>query len=351
MNFFKQVYFNNTVLAYLIATGLFILLFALLKVFRRIVLIRLKKWSEKTKTTLDDFIVSAIERSVLPLLNFTAFYISLNTLSLGEKIQKLLHAASVVVITFFALRLVIAAIRHGIENKIKRQENSETKLKQVKGIMVIISVLIWVLGIIFLLDNFGYNVTAFITGLGIGGIAVALAAQNILGDLFNYFVIFFDRPFEVGDFIIVDTKMGTVEAIGIKTSRIRSLTGEELVFANSDLTNSRIHNFKRMEKRRIVFTIGVTYQTSLENLKAIPEIIKDIITRQQLVTFDRAHFKAYGDFSLIFEIVYFVMDPDYIKYMDIQQTINLQIYEEFSRRGIQFAYPTQTLYVEGIKNR
>ncbi len=351
MNFFKQVYFNNTVLSYLIAAGLFILLFILLRVFRKIVLFRLKKWSEKTETTLDDFIVSAIERSVLPLLNFASFYVSLNTLSLDEKIQKLLHAASVVVITFFALRLVIASIRHAIENKIKKQENSESKLRQVKGIMVIISVVIWVLGIIFLLDNFGYNVTAFITGLGIGGIAVALAAQNILGDLFNYFVIFFDRPFEVGDFIIVDTKMGTVEAIGIKTSRIRSLTGEELVFANSDLTNSRIHNFKRMEKRRIVFTIGVTYQTSLENLRAIPEIIKEIITAQELVTFDRAHFKAYGDFSLIFEIVYFVMNPDYIKYMDIQQTINLQIYEEFTRRGIQFAYPTQTLYVEKINSR
>jgi small-conductance mechanosensitive channel len=351
MNFFKQVYFNNTILSYFIAVGLFILLYTLLKIFRKIGLYRLKKWSETTKTTIDDFIVSAIERSVLPLLNFTAFYISLNTLTLSDKVQKLLHAASVVVITFFALRLLIAAIKHAIENKIKKQENSETKLKQVKGIMIIISVLIWILGIVFLLDNFGYNVTAFITGLGIGGIAVALAAQNILGDLFNYFVIFFDRPFEVGDFIIVDNKMGAVEAIGIKTSRIRSLTGEELIFANSDLTNSRIHNFKRMEKRRIVFTIGVTYQTSLENLQAIPEIIKNIITRQQLVTFDRAHFKAYGDFSLIFEAVYYVMDPDYIKYMDIQQSINYELYDEFSKRGIEFAYPTQTLYIEKADSR
>jgi len=351
MSFFKQVFFNNTVLSYIIAFGLFIALYVLLKIFRKIGLQRLKKWSETTKTTIDDFIVSAIERSVLPLLNFTALYISLNTLTLSEKIEKLLHAASVVVITFFALRLLIAAIRHAIESKIKKQENSEIKLKQVKGIMVIISILIWILGIIFLLDNFGYNVTAFITGLGIGGIAIALAAQNILGDLFNYFVIFFDRPFEVGDFIIVDNKMGTVEAIGIKTSRIRSLTGEELVFANSDLTNSRIHNFKRMEKRRIVFTFGVTYQTSIENLQAIPGIIRDIITSQQLVTFDRAHFKAYGDFSLIFEVVYFVMDPDYIKYMDIQQSINLEIYKEFSKRGIEFAYPTQTLYIEKADSR
>jgi small-conductance mechanosensitive channel len=343
MKALEQVYYDNTVLAYLVAAGLFLFLIALLKVFRVLVLRYLKKWSEKTKTRLDDFLIQAVEKAVLPLLYFAVFYLSVSTLNLPVKIQKLLHAASVVVITFFVLRLATHAIRHFIETRIGNQENSEAKLKQVTGIMFIINAVIWILGIIFLLDNFGYDVTAFITGIGIGGIAIALAAQNILGDLFNYFVIFFDRPFEVGDFIIVDNKMGTVEAIGIKTSRIRSLTGEQLVFANSDLTNSRIHNYKRMEKRRIVFSIGVTYQTSPENLRMIPDIIKNIITAREDVEFDRAHFNKYGDYSLNIEVVYYVLSADYGKYLDIQQAINLQIFDEFQQRAIDFAYPTQTL--------
>jgi small-conductance mechanosensitive channel len=140
--------------------------------------------------------------------------------------------------------------------------------------------------------------------------------------------------------------MGTVEAIGIKTSRIRSLTGEQMVFANSDLTNSRIHNHKRMQRRRILFSIGVTYQTSPENLHIIPDIIKNIISAQDEVEFDRAHFNKYGDFSLNIEVVYYVLDADYNKYLDIQQEINLQIFKEFHQRGIEFAYPTQRLFVE-----
>ncbi|MCX7765301.1 MAG: mechanosensitive ion channel family protein, partial [Candidatus Sumerlaeia bacterium] len=182
-------------------------------------------------------------------------------------------------------------------------------------------------------------------GLGIGGVAVALAAQAILGDLFSYFAILFDRPFEVGDFIIIGDLSGTVEYIGLKTTRIRSINGEQVVIANTDLTNSRIRNYKRMERRRVVFRIGVRYETNLEQLKEIPVLIKNIISQIPEATFDRAHFFSYGDFSLVFEIVYFVNDRDYYKYMDIQQQINLKIKEEFARRQIKFAYPTQTVYL------
>ena len=346
MDYLHKEYYNNTVLQYLIAAGLFVLLIAVIRVFKFVLLRRLKKWAKQTKTTLDDFIISAIEKSGIPLLYFTAFYVSATTLNLNKKLETFLHDASVVVITFFVLRLITNGIRYLIKSKMAQQEDSDIKYKQIKGIMAIINVVIWTLGFIFLLDNFGYDITAFVTGLGIGGIAIALAAQNILGDLFNYFVIFFDRPFEVGDFIVIDEKLGTVESIGIKTSRIRSLTGEELVFANSDLTKSRIHNYKRMQKRRILFSIGVTYQTTLENLKAIPGIIKEIITIQENADYDRAHFKAYGAFSLDFEIVYYILSSDYNQYMDIQQAINLRIFEEFAKHGIEFAYPTQTVFVE-----
>jgi len=202
-----------------------------------------------------------------------------------------------------------------------------------------------VIGIVFLMDNLGFNISAVVAGLGIGGIAIALAAQAILGDLFSYFVIFFDRPFEVGDFINVGDKVGTVEYTGIKTTRVRALSGEQLVFANTDLTNSRIHNFKKMEKRRVVFKLGVVYQTLADTLAEIPNLVKEIIEKQPDTTFDRGHFATYGDFSLNFEFVYFVLSSDYVKFMDTQQRINLEIYKEFENRGIEFAYPTQTLFV------
>lgn len=346
----KQIFYGNTLLAYLLAAGLFLLLITGLKIFKHFVLKHLKKWTEKTVGTLDDFIVKMIEKTVLPVLYFAAFYISVNTLDVNEKIEKLLYAASVVVFTFFILRLITNAIRHVIESKINKQENKETKLKQVQGIMIIINIIIWILGLIFLLDNFGYNATAFLTGLGIGGIAIALAAQNILGDLFNYFVIFFDQPFEVGDFIIVDDKKGTVEAIGIKTSRLKSLSGEQLIFANSDLTNSRIHNYKRMEKRRIVFSLNIDFQTKAEQLKTIPGIIESIIKEQKLTDFDRAHFREIGEFCFIIEVVYFVLSSDYNTYMDIQEAINLKIMEKFNTLGIKFTYPTQKLFMENFKN-
>jgi small-conductance mechanosensitive channel len=213
--------------------------------------------------------------------------------------------------------------------------------------MLIINIVIWTMGILALFHNLGYDVTTIVAGLGIGGIAVALAAQNILGDLFNYFVIFFDRPFEIGDFIVIDDKKGTVEHIGIKTTRVKSLSGEQLVFSNSDLTQSRIHNFKKLERRRITFTIGVVYQTTKEQLEEIPTIIRKAIENSGPTTVDRVHFANFDKSSLNFEAVYFVENADYNVYMDIQQKVNLTLFDEFDKRGIEFAYPTQTLIVAG----
>lgn len=166
--------------------------------------------------------------------------------------------------------------------------------------------------------------------------------------MFSYFVIFFDKPFEIGDFIVVGDKMGVVEYVGIKTTRIRALSGEQLVFSNTDLTNSRVHNFKKMERRRIVFKLGVIYQTPAEKLKAIPQMVKDIIVKQTDAEFDRGHFASFGDFSLDFEFVYYVSGADYAKCMDIQQAINLSIFEIFEREKIEFAYPSQTLFVNKV---
>jgi len=196
------------------------------------------------------------------------------------------------------------------------------------------------------LENFGVNITTFITGLGVGGVAVALAVQNILGDLFASLSIVLDKPFVIGDSLAVGEFQGTVEHVGLKTTRLRSLGGEQLIFSNGELTKSRMRNYGRMAERRVVFKIGVTYDTPREKLAQIPAWIKQIITEQPQTRVDRSHFAAYGDFALTFETVYYVLSPDYNTYMDIQQTINLKIHERFEKEGIEFAFPTQTLILE-----
>ncbi len=340
-----QVYLGNTVLMYLVSLGIFFLGIIAIWILKNIALRRMKKWAERTETTIDDFLVKAIEKSIVPLLYFGVLIISINNLSLHTKAEKYLQFATVIVITFFLLRAITSVFKYSLGAYLKKQENGEQKQRQMRGITNIVTFLIWTIGFIFLMDNLGFEISAVIAGLGIGGIAIALAAQTILGDLFSYFVIFFDRPFEIGDFILVGDKKGVVEYIGIKTTRIRSLSGELLVFSNTDLTNSRVHNFKKMERRRVVFTLGVIYQTPSEKLELIPGIVRQIIDEQENANFDRGHFASYGDFSLNFEFVYFVEGADYNVYMDIQQAINLKIFKEFESRGIEFAYPTQTLYL------
>ena len=348
--FFSQTYLNNTLEAYAIAIGIFVGGIILIKIFKKIILYRLKKWSEKTETTLDDFLIAGIEKSIVPLFYFGVFYLALKSLTLSAQINEIIKVASLFVLTFFIVRFISSTILFTVSYFIRKQEKGDEKVRQMRGMTVLINVVIWAVGLVFLMDNLGFNISAVVAGLGIGGIAIALAAQTILGDLFSYFVIFFDRPFEVGDFIVVQDKVGTVEYTGIKTTRIRALSGEQLVFSNTDLTNSRIHNFKKMERRRVVFKLGVIYQTTAAQLEEIPKIVRKIIEDQQDTTFDRGHFASYGDFSLNFEFVYYVLGADYVKYMDTQQTINLSVYRTFEEKGIEFAYPTQTLFLNKENN-
>lgn len=289
-------------------------------------------------------VYSAFRRVVLPLLYAAAVYIALRSLSLPPLGNRILEGIAAAVVTI----LVIRAAAFGITGSVKKyveKTGREQDEKRIKPFLALVNFVLWIIGAIFLLDNLGFNISAVVAGLGVSGIAVAIAAQGILGDLFNYFVIFFDHPFELGDFIIFNDKLGTVEKIGIKTTRIRALSGEQLVVSNSDLTGSRVHNYKRMQERRVVFTIGVTYQTPAEQLEGIPVLIREIIEANGEARFDRSHFRNYGDFALIFESVYYVLTPDYAKYMDIQQEINLAIYRAFEERGIEFAYPTSKVIV------
>jgi len=341
----SQVFLGNRLLDYGMAILFFLAGMMCIKVIQNIFLKYLKVWAEKTATTADDFILDVLKKGVLPLGYFGLFYVSVNMLRLIASVKNILNIAATAVLTLLAVRVVIMAINYGFKIFLKRRGQDMAAQRSLKGILDIIRVAVWGLAIIFFLDNLGFKISAVIAGLGIGGVAVALAAQAVLGDLFSYVAILFDRPFEIGDFIIIDNYMGTVEHIGVKTTRISSLGGEQLVFSNTDLTNSRVRNYKKMKKRRVVFKLGVVYQTPVEQLKEIPGMIAEIIKKREDTTFDRAHFLAHGDFSLNFEIVYYVKSGDYNQYMDIQQAINFAISEAFASRKIDFAYPTQTVFV------
>ncbi len=304
--FLNQTYWGNTIESYLIALGILIIGGMFVKILQKIVLYRLKKWAEKTDTNLDDLLIKSIEKSIIPLLFFGVFYSAVTSLTIIPRVSKIIEIASLFITTFFIVRFIASSILITLTYFIKKQERGEEKARQLRGMTVLINIFVWVIGFVFIMDNLGFDISAVVAGLGIGGIAIALAAQTILGDLFSYFVIFFDRPFEVGDFITVQDKVGTVEYTGIKTTRIRALTGEQLVFSNTDLTNSRIHNFKKMQERRIVFKLGVIYQTTAAQLEEIPKLVRQIIEGHNDVRFDRGHFASYGDFSLNFEFVYFV---------------------------------------------
>ncbi len=341
----EYIFFGNRILDYIIALLTLLLSLLFVKVVIRFFIRRLKKIAERTTATFDDFLIKILEKIGLPALYISCFYLSAKILKLPSGTDALINALEMIIITFFAARIVVMFASWGINTYLAKEKQDPTVAHSFEGLLWAVKYLIWVLAIIILLDNLGYKVSTLIAGLGIGGIAVAIAAQALLKDFFSYFSIVFDRPFKIGDFIIIGDFMGTVEYIGIKTTRIRSLGGEQVIFSNTDLTDSRVRNYRLMEKRRVLFRIGVTYQTSLGQLKEIPVIIERIIKNVKETAFDRAHFFSYGDFSLIFEIVYYVIGPDYNKYMDIQQEINFAIKEEFEKRGIEFAYPTQTLYM------
>ena len=344
--FLQTVVYGNRVYDYAISMGIFIVGIICIRILKSILLKNLWKWAAKSDTEIDDMVLKMIEKSLLPVLYYGMFYIGFMSLNLHGSLRKLINVLGIILLTYLGIRTVIAVIQFAINNIWFQKEKDVGVRSKIQGLFPAIKVVIWGIGLIFLLDNLGFEINTLIAGLGIGGIAVALAAQAVLGDLFSYFCILFDRPFELGDFVILDQYLGTIEHIGIKTTRLRSLGGEQLVFSNTDLTNSRLRNYKRMYRRRIVFKFGVTYGTSLEKLKKIPGIVKDIIDNVEECTFDRAHFAAFGDFSLNFEVVYYVEVPDYTRYMDVQQVINFALKKEIEGIGAEFAFPTQTLYLE-----
>jgi small-conductance mechanosensitive channel len=340
-----RTFYGNTVFDYLISTGIFLASLLVIFAIKKLFITRLRALAQKTTSEIDDFLVDLIDKRIVPFFYLGSFYFSVQGLKMAQSIQKIFTVSISILLTILVVLAVTSLAYFILERHWAAREKDSSRKNAFKGLLTGVRVLIWLVAAIMLLDNLGVNISTLVTGLGIGGVAIALASQAILGDLFSYFTIMFDRPFEIGDFIMIGDQSGTVEHIGLKSTRLRSISGEELVMCNKDLTGSRIRNYKRMQNRRIVFTIGLTYDTPLEKLKEAPLQIKSIIESIPLTKFDRSHFFSFGDFSLNVETVYFVTSPDYNKYMDIQQEINFRIKESFESMGMGFAFPTQIVHV------
>lgn len=345
MEFLNSTILNNTLQQWAYAAALSTTAFFLM-LFIRWLLCRQFSRLAKKGNTVYVVMLAVLKRGLFLFFLIVALAIGSSVLTFNESIQQLVITVLVITILIQVGLWANAALRVSIEQYRKeQQEKDPASLTTLNVINFIGRIVIWATVLLVVLDNLGVNITALVAGLGIGGVAVALALQTILGDLFASLSIVLDKPFVVGDFLIVGDLLGSVEYVGLKTTRLRSLSGEQLVFSNSDLLNSRIRNFGRMFERRVSFDLGVTYQTPREKLQMIPDIIRQAIEGQEHTRFDRSHFKEYGDFALTFESVYFIKGPDYNRYMDIQQAINLHIHERFEQEGIEFAYPTQTLFV------
>lgn len=344
-NWWQELIYGNSFQDWMIALGIIVVGGILLYALKKVVIGQLKKWAAKTLTTIDDVIIAGIEHSVIPVVYIFIIYSAIYYLTIPAVVMSKLKVLFWILVMFYILRSVTAIVRFLIFGKLGEKEDSIARIKQANGLVLIINITIWIIGFVFLLDNMGYNIGTLIAGLGIGGIAIALAAQTILGDLFSYFIIYFDKPFEIGDFITFDDKAGVVGDIGLKTTRINTLSGEQLVCSNKDLTDSRVHNFGRMLKRRVVFKLGVVHQTPQQVVKEIPELVKIIVEQDADVTYDRGHFMNFGNTSLDFEFVFYIPGADYTVYMNKQQRIFLEILDTFQKKNIKLAHPVQTVFL------
>ena len=326
-----------------IAAGVLLLVIAVSAFARR----KLARAAE-TENELDDLLLDLARRTSVALLFLPAIYLGARALvvpaAIGSLLRTLMRLSLIAQGALWAAAVLDFLLRRYHRRRTEIDPSAVTTIRAFRFAAVIA---VWIVAFVVALDTLGVEITALVTGLGIGGVAIALATQNILGDLFASLSIVLDKPFVVGDFIRVGDEMGVVEHIGLKTTRVRSLSGEQLIFSNGDLLQSRIRNYKRMEERRVLFRLGVLYQTPVEVLEQIPAMVREIVEEAGPVRFDRAHFAAFGDSAYEIEAVYYLLSSDYNVHMDVQQKINLAIVRAFERNGIGFAYPTRTVFLHG----
>lgn len=338
----------NDVHTWLLALATAVVSIVALWIVKRFLLTRLYRLARHTENDVDDLVADLSRKTHTAVIIILAFYAGSLVLALPQGVEAWLKTVAImtflVQVGIWGNTIVLFWVKEGRETY--ETEEDGASLTTINAFSFLLRLIFFSILLLLALDNIpGVEVTALIASLGVGGIAVALAVQSILGDLFASLSIALDKPFVIGDFIVVGDYAGTVQRIGLKSTRLRSLWGEQLVFSNSDLLSSRIQNFKNMEERRISFTVGVTWETPPPKLRLVPDLIREAIETLPQARFDRAHLKELGDFSLNFEIVYYVLDSDYNVYMDSQQAINLALLTRFAQEGIDFAYPTQKVFV------
>ena len=339
---------ENTLLEHIEAVIIFLFLFVLFITIKKLILYRVDQLAQKTETDIDDIIVHIFRSFKVIVFFVIALYISLQAIIIPADIQEMIYIIFFISIVYQCIQtLQVVFIEFVFQNFIRKKLGEDEKETMATGVIrTTVSFTLWVLGILLIAQNLGFNVTSLLAGLGIGGIAIALAMQNVLSDLFSSFSIIFDKSFEVGDFIIVDGKLGTVKSIGMKTTRIEALHGEEIVMSNKEITSATIHNYKRMEKRRAVFQLNVPYETKNDKLEKIPEMIKEIIQGIENAEYNRAHLSQLDKSFVIFEVVYYVLTRNYTEYMNINEKILLGIKEQFEKEKIKFAHSTKTVFLQ-----
>ncbi len=338
----------NPIQGYVTAFVIFAVAIVVLRVFKFVVLRKLKSVAKKTKNEVDDLAIGVIDSIGWPFYIFVALYISSNVLIIPSLAGQVVYYILILLGTFYVAKGIGKFLDYSTKKVADRRkkEDEETDTTIISLLGKIIKVIIWLVALLFILSSFGIDISGALIGVGVSGIVIGFALQNVLSDLFASFSIYLDKPFKKGDFIVIGQDMGTIEKIGIKSTRIKTLQGQMLIVSNQELTSTRVNNYAKMEKRRVVVTLGVTYQTKTVKLKKIPGIVKKIVESTKHTEFNRCHFKEYGDFNLKAELVYYIDNKDYNLYMDVNQEINLKIKEAFEKEGIEFAYPTQTIFLE-----
>ena len=339
-----RTWYGASVKQWLLATVVLAVTYLALAVLRRVVARRLEALAARTTTEWDDLFAEIVRRTRPYFLAAIAIYAATRIMAPPRDVARVLGALAVVVVLLQAGVWGNGIIGFGAEHYIRKRAGSDTGTRTtIRAVGYAARFVLWGLLVVTALQNFGINVTALVTGLGIGGIAIALAVQNILGDLFAALAIVLDKPFVVGDSVQVDNINGTIEHVGLKTTRIRSISGEQIIISNADLLKSRIRNHQRMQDRRVVFHLDVTYDTPPEKVERIPALVKAAIEKQSPVRFGRCHFLTWTDSALRFEVVFHVLDADYDRYADIQHAVNLELLRLFGAERIEFAYPSRTV--------
>jgi small-conductance mechanosensitive channel len=338
--------FSNTVLDWTVAAGIVAGALLVLLLLRRSVRSYHRRMMATAETELLEIPMQVLSRTTMLFFVALALFIGAQWLTKGPATERVITSALTIALFWQAGVWAVEATAAWLDRKRRRSMTTDRAAVGSLGIIgFILNVVIWALVLLLTLDNLGVDITALVAGLGIGGIAVALAVQNVLGDLFASLSITLDRPFVIGDFLAVGDFLGSVEYIGIKSTRLRSLSGEQIIMSNSDLLSSRVRNYGRMSERRVVFSTSITYETPIELIERLPALIREIVELQQDTRFDRSHFARHAAASLDFETVYYVLSADFNRYMDIQQAINLRLHRELSDLGVEFAYPTQKLLI------